>query len=343
MGRKLAVKSDSVSILDLIKIEGIPNCTGVGVKNYVWNGTPNVVISNCNASLVGRAVFVESLYLTSTINIKVAILIQPPIASINRIFYVTVTPSGITIPIKQLYRSFGVDSTTFNFQVRIDAVLTPNPTTDAFTFDSGMIFISITDDLYVNFSNRILWLGDSISDGTGCTKTAEMYPFMFKNYYASKKVNLSNQSIPGTQSNDHYTFTQSGKYDTYPWDMVVLSIGVNDASQNIIPSKVVDNYTAIISYFKQANNQCKFLIIAGTPVENDTLYAKLSDISTALMDLKNESNGIFAVSCLSAFDRKNTSYYATSDTTGNHIHPNGSGNLSIYNVIKPYLDSVTIL
>lgn len=228
------------------------------------------------------------------------------------------------------------------------------------TINLNMFGYNLTKNTNLYASRQLLWVGDSISNGTGSvhyenvtsdnptqSSTANQEPFsqqIKKNLiYKGYDFWLTNKSQSSMTTDSVVQAIKWGYYDNSNPDFIVIMIGANDAynlgvgglSVTANQTIMLSNITFINNYFSKRFPNAKILWLGSTPSSNSTDEAKIEIgrgiINTYITGLNN--NNIKYTSLASAFDKTNSANYLTSDT----IHPTAQ-NL-IASTIQTYIDS----
>jgi acyl-CoA thioesterase-1 len=115
---------------------------------------------------------------------------------------------------------------------------------------------------------KILFFGDSLTEGLGLSFREESYPYQIQSKL--KNDGLDCEIINAGVSGD----TTSGGLSRLDWvistdfDLFVLELGANDMMRGVKPSLVEENLKKIISRVKQKNPKTKILLIPMKPFPN---------------------------------------------------------------------------
>ena len=205
--------------------------------------------------------------------------------------------------------------------------------------------VVMTDDINYDAKNKMLWIGDSILNGTGPTLTENFYPFITRNYMITQGCSIQNiiKAISGSTTAQHLKQTQLQNYNIKGVKQIIISLGTNDAGQSISKATYKANLKAMIDILLNNEDLPNILILSNPPVENNTTNSFVTQYVTALAEIESEYNSsrVKTLNISTAFDRTSSSFYASTDTPGGRVHPNDSGNAAIYTVINTYLQTVS--
>lgn len=198
---------------------------------------------------------------------------------------------------------------------------------------------NIPDDFNWTAKKRMLWIGTSITNGTGPTSTGTMYHTLFKDTLRKLGVSLRHElcGISGSTSATHVPFFTQGAYDNLsdgrPPDIVVIELAVNDASAGTATATYVARlrYDAERFLSNPENKKIMVLILGATPLQNNTAYnnSVTLDAAASVMVTQLQAiypNRIWFVPLSASFDRTNFAFYAQTDTPGFGIHIGDAGN-----------------
>lgn len=314
---------------ELLATEGRPwYSTGAIGGTTIADGTSLGSLSLPN---VTQAVWIENLVISS--NRLAALTIDLPpggAAGLDQRNLRPMAPAGstIVIPVRTLIRpshlsTAGTSTTIGSMQISkaLDTTLT---TTWMWATAEGT---QIYDDLHYSAKKVILWVGDSVNAGTGITAKTKGCEWGVRQFLRAQgnDVRLSNRSIGSTTTAIHESFRNNGHYDATKPDLIVYSLGINDA---IGSSSSVTNAQAFMDWKQTVFPNAKLLMVGPTGLNNNTNETTLatyrSNLSAAVT-AENDPN-ISYLSLLSAFDRTTLSNYGNS-TDG--VHPNDASHAAM--------------
>jgi hypothetical protein len=205
----------------------------------------------------------------------------------------------------------------------------------------------LTDSLNFDANNLCLWVGDSITEMSGLpqnniAKKFELHTHMVNNYLISKgkDTRLSIQAKGGTTSTQGESARLRGFFDALgKAQYYFYHFGANDASQGVSSSVYTSNIDKFITWALYKNPTSIIIILGITPVENNTTNTNAIALRSSANTYVNGLglSNVFYCELGNAFDRTNSSFYSTADTSGSRIHPNVAGMAAIYNVISTFL------
>lgn len=233
---------------------------------------------------------------------------------------------------------YSIDSTLFYWawMTPITIVVTGYDTSDTSTLTLDVNFdgysVSKNPDMYA--PNTALWIGDSITFGTGSdhlenTPDREHFSLQVTRFLREKgyRFKACNKGVSSATSSSLMQAKKWGFYEINQASLIIVMIGANDANnlgsgglgnitnQNIFRS----NIQSMISYFQKRYKGANILMMGSTP-SADTPTENLIQVSrNILQDVVTTLNlpYIKYVSLANAFDRLNPANYLPSDT----IHP----------------------
>jgi lysophospholipase L1-like esterase len=230
----------------------------------------------------------------------------------------------------------------------------------AVTMSVNIFGYNITKNTNIFASKQLLWVGDSISNGTGSvhfesvtspnptqSSTPNQEPFaqQVKKYLINKGYDfwLTNKAQSSMTTDSVVQAIKWGYYDMANPSLIVIMIGANDAynlgvggiSVTANQTIFLQNITYINNYFIKRFPNSKILWLGSTPSNNSTDEARYEIgrgiINTYITGLSNSNIKYYSLA--SAFDRTNTANYLTSDTT----HPTAQNAIAL--AINNYIDS----
>jgi hypothetical protein len=198
-----------------------------------------------------------------------------------------------------------------------------------------------------NFSAKriMLWIGDSIPEtGPGSaisTTESDIYTFKARNYIRDtlgKDYRMVVRSLGGTGAADAAKWQQRGAMDTMcpkRVNMLFYQMGVNDSGD------AAAALTATTGFVERALARFPYatiVVLGPSPVENNAKHAALETIRAnhAALAAANQPRVQYC-NLGDAFDRTDASFYATSDTAGNRVHPSFTGHAALGTVITTWL------
>jgi lysophospholipase L1-like esterase len=247
----------------------------------------------------------------------------------------------------------------FGFDPNIYVVCTDTIGT-AVTISVNFFGYNLTKNSNVFASRQLLWVGDSISYGTGSTSfenvtttnptqssTANQEPFaqQIKKNLINKGYDfwLTNKAQSSMTTDSIVQAIKWGYYDMSNPNLIVIMIGANDAYNlgvgglNVSANQTIflNNITFINNYFLKRFPNSKILWLGSTPSATNADETRIEIgrgiINTYITGLSNTNIKYYSLA--TAFDRTNTANYLTSDT----IHPTAQNAISI--AIQSFIDT----
>jgi len=361
------------TIQDILLSEGIPmawmqNTTtsspvlGTDLQSFSLNfQTGNYVTSACFMP------YITKLTLRATRDILISLRVDNAASRKFRGYNDNVVPNGysrintdIFLKANEIYTIDNNNIQMFgwlhNFTVTCkDSVGTP------VTFYTNIFGYNITKNTNVNSSRQLLWVGDSISYGTGSmefesitsanpvqSSTANQEPFtqqvkkslIYKGY----DFWLTNKAQSSMTTDSVVQAIKWGYYDNTQPEFIIIQIGANDAnnlgsgglSNSTNQAIFLSNITFINNYFSKRFSSAKILWLGSTPSADNPTEANIAIgrgiMSTYITGLNNPN--IKYNSLATAFDRTLPANYLSADT----IHPTAQN--SIASNIQNHINSL---
>lgn len=320
------------------------NTVAVTVVTGAVNVSLNVTAQG--PGLVGKAVWIEEI--TVSLSSPGIAQIQIP-ASTDTLFpglikQVIVGTTPVTIPVRMIVRGF-THSNNGNITLNVRNNLTAG-SVDYYGTVSATGY-RITDDFDYDAEKTILFIMDSIGNGTGPTKTANMWPFLFKKHLRelSNDARVVLKSVSSSKSTDWSGYLSAGYADIAEADLIIYTPSVNDAGAAVSN----ETYTTALQSFwdwKQRQFSSAHAIITGTtPLENNTSETRAVGLRTAASTFVSDINhsNLHYINNGSRFDRTVSTNYASTDTPGSRVHPNDAGHSSIASGFITDYDALNII
>lgn len=307
--------SSPVAVATGAQNASITTATGAGLQSVV--------------TTVGKAVFLDEL----TVGLSAPALAQVEIAASsdgrfpNFLKQLIVSTTSVSIKVGRIIRGF-LNANNSNI------VLTVRNNLAAGSVDYyGAVSASgyrITDDFNFDASKRVLFIGDSILNGTsGPTKTALQWAFIVKSYLVSLgyDIRVILKSVSGSTTADHESWRAAGYHDIADPALIVYAVGVNDAGAAVSDAAYTANITAFWNWAKVRYPNAKMIVCGVTPLENNTSETRAAGLraaASAFVAAQDDAH-LKYVNLGAAFDRTVSSNYASTDTAGSRVHPNDTG------------------
>lgn len=240
-------------------------------------------------------------------------------------------------------------------------IVNTDANTSAVTISTNIFGYNITKNTNINASRQLLWVGDSISYGTGSThfefvtspnpaqsSTPNQEPFtqqvkkslIYKGY----DFWLTNKAQSSMTTDSVVQAIKWGYYDNTQPEFIIIQIGANDAnnlgsgglSNSTNQAIFLSNITFINNYFSKRFSSAKILWLGSTPSADNPTEANIAIgrgiMSTYITGLNNPN--IKYNSLATAFDRTLPANYLSADT----IHPTAQN--SIASNIQNHINSL---
>ena len=333
----------------LLAREGEPvTLYGSGSASCASGSINTPVVSSFGGSSLrsaGKALWVESL----NVQVDNLCLVQPLVGqeSLSRfpqlLWQGVAGPSApLVFPVRMLLRPHEIGSAAALNVRQVIGASGSTTVTGAMTLSGWRI----TDDLAFEAEKTVLFVGDSILNGTGPSNTANVWAFLFRDYLRALGVHarVVLKSLSGSTTSDHETFRAAGYHDIAAPDLIVYTLGVNDAGGAVSGSAYTSNLTAFWSWASKRYPDAKMVICGVTPLENNTSEANAATLRSAASSYVSgvADSRLKYINLGSAFDRTVSSNYVGSDPAGSRVHPNDTGHAAIANTFNTAWDTLDI-
>lgn len=187
----------------------------------------------------------------------------------------------------------------------------------------------------MNKGGLFLSIGDSITwtmhDSTGNGEqiwTQMLYRWIQNNY---GNIQFINKGFGGAQSG---TIIQNKFWLVrFSPDLLLISTGVNDASNNIPTSTYQSNLTTVINWFRKRNPNVIIILCSPSTSANDLTWP-VGNYRTVVQNLST-SLGTGIIHLENAWSQAQNSIYTAADG----LHPNVLGNQMLFNVAQPVIQT----
>lgn len=301
-------------------------------------------VSESTAIGYGNGFFCTSVVISvnSAIPVKVQVLIGEPNYSdlfqktaqicrsniLNQTVVIPVNSYLKDFPAATVYLENGDDTTTGDVEVILNGII-------------------VTDSQNWDANNVLHWVGDSITAMSGLpqnnyAKKYELHTHKVNDYFISKgkDTRLSVVAQGGTTSSQGESARLRGYFDAAgKAKYYFYNFGTNDAAQSVASSVYTDNIGKYINW-ALSKNPSAIVVILGIPPLQPTTYNTNAITLRAAASSYVSGLGLSSVYYCelgAAFDRTDNSFYSSSDTTGQGVHPNIAGMNAIYNTITAFL------
>ncbi len=208
-------------------------------------------------------------------------------------------------------------------------------------------------------TGNVIWIGDSITDGSGIASQDSTYQWMireaFRGYIPATGALTTLPTQKYRYRHISYGFVsrtaadiaplfKEGRFDNDKAVAYFICFGVNDVSQGRTSTQYVADLKVIIDYLLgSTKSNVPIIIITPTPIQNSTNQATARTFYTAANTAYGNptyNSRVYVIDPGTAFTPATWSYYYQGDNLG--VHPNGTGGLSIANVIISAINSQSI-
>jgi lysophospholipase L1-like esterase len=309
-------------------------------------GAINTTIATAQGSnTVCKAVWVEEI--TVSLSAPGIAQVQMP-ASSDGLFagflkQVIVGTTPVTIPVRQIVRGF-----THGNNMNITLAVRNNLTAGGVDY-FGAISASgwrISDDLDFSAPKTVLIISDSTLNGTGPTKTALAWAFLFKKHLRDEGVRarILLKSVSSVKTTDMEGYRAAGYLDIPKADLILYNVGINDAGAAVSDGTYTTNITAFWDWASMRFPSAKAIICGVSPLENNTSETRAVGLRTAASTYVSgvASAKLKFIDLGSAFDRTVSSNYASTDTPGSRVHPSDAGHASLATTFNAAYDALDL-
>lgn len=248
--------------------------------------------------------------------------------------------TGVTMNLNALWGN-GVGATVYS----------ENGDTNAIVIKAHVAGYRITTDYNWHAKRTILWIGDSIANGSGMSQAQNYDPntnftFMARNWLIDNghDYRLIQKTWGSAWTLDAEKWRVTGALDTaYPrrCGIVMYNMGANDHSA---PAGALTSIGTFVPWALKKFPNAIIVVCGPTPAENNTTEAGIATVRT---NFQNYVTGLANprvkyLNLGNAFDRTaGTTFYSSADSAGSRIHPNVAGMAAVGSVITTYLATLT--
>lgn len=222
--------------------------------------------------------------------------------------------------------------------------------------DGAPIFIKagwtgyrVTSDVNWRARRTVLWIGDSIANGSGLTAGTSIdpnlnYPFIVRNWLHDYGFDyrLIQKTSGGQRTTDADYWRRLGMLDlAFPrrTGLIFYNMGANDWN---VPTTAQANVEIFVPWALKRHPNSVIILCGPTPAENDTTHAGIETIraSYSAYVTAQANPRLKYINLGTAFDRKDAAYFSSADTPGGRIHPSTTGMAAIGAVLTPFMASI---
>jgi lysophospholipase L1-like esterase len=226
----------------------------------------------------------------------------------------------VQVPIRQFLRQT-------EFQNGIATLSVRNNLTGGAVSYRGAVAMTgrvIADDLNFAAAHPILVAGDSISRGTGPSRTANMYQVILRDWLNTQGFDcrLILKAKSGSNSSEHETYRQAGWHRPASRPRLRLyALGTNDAAQGVSAATYVANVTGYWTWWSATYPGTPLVVIGIPPMQNAGYQASAVTLRAAAAAY------VASVGSPSlCFVDLGNAFAATDATkTADGVHPNDAG------------------
>jgi lysophospholipase L1-like esterase len=258
---------------EIIAREGIPfTLFGDGQLTAAAGGAGVGSVNTLNPPFVGQMVYAKEMRGSVDQTAQIQIAIGPDAGGRFPGIYdrqsFGVSGGILTTKLDAFLRPFMYQNGIVNISIR------KNPTAGSLTYNVGVGLSGhlLTDDMNWNAPYAIVVAGDSISAGTGPTKTANMYHFIIRDWLTLQGYDcrLVLKARSGSNTAEHESWRKGEQWHkpaTYA-GMGWYALGTNDAVQGVSPAVSVANLSAYWTWW-HALYPTAPLVVFGPPPMNE--------------------------------------------------------------------------
>lgn len=334
----------ALSLADICALDGFNyNCVNTRYSG-AWPAARTPVIGFSLTNGMGQSYFCKSLHLSASRAAELQLSVQTAPATASTYGqgwdYRWQVNTGITLEPNTLWGNGAGGS-----------VYTENGDTNPIVVRAHVWGYKITSDYNWHARRTLLWIGDSIPNGSGMTNASSLdpninYTFIARNWLrdAGYDYRLIQKTWGGATTADAENWRVTGALDTaFPRRVgaVFYNMGANDWPD---PAVAATNIAKFVPWALKKYPNAIIIVCGPTPAENNTTEAGIatvrSNFESYVSGLANSR--VTYLNLGNAFDRTaGTTYYSTADTPGSRIHPNAAGCDAIGAVITAYLSTLS--
>lgn len=291
-------------------------------------GTVNVAIATAQGpALIGKAVLIEEI--SASLSAPGIAQIQIAASADTRfpgfLKQAVITATAVSFKVNLMVRGLLNGNSNVTLNVR-------NNMTAGSVDYYGAVSASgyrITDDLDLSAPKVVMFAGDSLLNGTGPTKTATMWAFLFKKKLRDlgTRARVCLKTVSGSTTGEHEAMRAAGYHDIAKVDLGVYALGVNDAGAAVADATYLVNLTAYWEWFSKRYPLATLVVCGVPPLENNTSETRAAGLRTTASTYVASiaSPRLRYINFGTAFDRTVSSNYVGTDTPGSRVHPNDTG------------------
>jgi len=298
------------------------------------NGTFSMLIEDV---LPGIKTFLTGIYVESGSKIMYSPTGAYGGTSTNANVYIATT-SGITGATPPTHTTGSVSDGTITWQFAGNLMQYKDVTAVA-----GGVGYRVTDDFDYGANRVILFIGDSVGEGSGASAKETTLMWQIRQWYRETqgvRVRVVNLCNGGSNSSQGEAKRLDSLFDLDQVDMIVYNHGINDSNSSTLPSTYTGNIQKMITWKQKVFPNAHMLIQGITPIEDNTRngYAEVLRSASATLIENTNDPLITYVETKNSFDRLNPSFYTVTDVPGQRVHPNDTGYSLIFTTaIQPHL------
>lgn len=193
----------------------------------------------------------------------------------------------------------------------------------------GMTGFTLADSLNFEAEKPLLFVGDSLWNGTGPSDITKAIPWRINRYFREKGVDARYilKAYSGATSTGIETLRKTGKFEFPGLAAIFYQLGTNDAASAVATETSLANAAAFVTWAQALYPEATVVLLGPPPMENNTHEAALALLRTAV---SNHVTGLGDPKVLfcdlgAAFDRTVSGNYVGSDTPGSRVHPDDDG------------------
>ena len=205
---------------------------------------------------------------------------------------------------------------------------------------------------------NLVWVGDSITDGSGINSQDSSFQWMIRNAFRGMMPASTFTTAPtqnyryryigygfvGRTASDIAPLFKEGRFDNDKAAGYVIEFGVNDVLQGKTTTQYTNALKSIVDYLLGSTNKdVPIILITPTPIQNAANQASARTFYTAANAIFGNgayNSRVYVIDPGLSFTAATWNYYYQGDNLG--VHPNGTGSLNIANTIVSAINTQSI-
>lgn len=236
-----------------------------------------------------------------------------------------------------------------NTQIKLSSIGSYNNVIGKFAMSSNSL--RFTNDFNWTADKTILVIGDSIVKGSlgpiNTYNSSDVYPWKVRDWFINKGQNtrLVNKGAGGRTSRDGRDWMIKQRfYDIADAALIIYAFGMNNVTGGFNETKqsaFLEDIEAAIQWKKGKYPRAKMVLCGPSPAQNTSREESLGIARSIIKEAveKAEDARVFYLNLGDAFPATDSSFYSSTDGSGDRLHPNIIGHQAIYdNCWYPFLN-----